>query len=53
MQDAGYKINPPSSPFSKGGDIFPSLAKRGEGRFYKTMFSNESSYESCIMNRVD
>jgi radical SAM superfamily enzyme YgiQ (UPF0313 family) len=36
--------NPTSSPFSKGGDLFPSLAKRGEGRFYKTISSNRNRY---------
>jgi radical SAM superfamily enzyme YgiQ (UPF0313 family) len=30
--------------FSKGGDLFPSLAKRGEGRFYKTISSNRKRY---------
>jgi release factor glutamine methyltransferase len=30
--------NPPESPFSKGGLIYPPLAKRGEGRFSKSNF---------------
>ncbi|MEI9478632.1 MAG: hypothetical protein WCO26_18965 [Deltaproteobacteria bacterium] len=33
MQTCLNKI-PPDLPFPKGGD-YPSLAKRGEGRFYK------------------
>jgi hypothetical protein len=27
-------LNPSPSPFSKWGDEYPSLAKRGKGRFY-------------------
>jgi hypothetical protein len=38
MYESGYKKNPPSSPFFKGGDIFPSLAKGGRGRFHKIIF---------------
>jgi release factor glutamine methyltransferase len=30
--------NPPKSPFSKGGLIFPSLAKRGKGRLLELIF---------------
>jgi radical SAM superfamily enzyme YgiQ (UPF0313 family) len=40
-------LNPPSSPFSKGGDLFPSLVRlrrRGDGRFYKTASSSINNY---------
>jgi hypothetical protein len=35
--------NPPQSPFAKG-DFFPSLAKRGQGRFYGI-----GGIERCIL----
>lgn len=40
-------LNPPSSSFSKVGDLFPSLVRlrrRDDGRFYKTASSSTNSY---------
>jgi hypothetical protein len=44
--DYSYEI-PPNLPFPKEG-IYPSLAKRGEGRFFRINFFTTSALFKCI-----
>ncbi len=50
--DSHLKI-PLNPPFPKGETQSPSLAKRGEGRFYENKFSNINCYKVNLVERVE